>query len=69
MNKIIRICLYGSIVWLIPFLIAIPFYSPDGTLLPDEHLFKSVMIVTGGLAGSFLLIRLFQEMDPDQLDT
>lgn len=62
MNKFLRIFLYGCTVWLIPFLIAIPFYSPEGRVLIEEHFFKSIMIVTGGCVGAFLLIRLFQNM-------
>lgn len=62
MNSTLRIFLYGIIVWLIPFLIAIPFYSPNGTTLVDEQLFKSIMIVTGSIVGACLLIRLYSEI-------
>lgn len=60
MNRILLIILYGCVVWLVPFLIAIPLYSPDGTLLTDEQVFKSIMIVVGAVTGAFLLVRLYK---------
>lgn len=65
MNRTLTICLYGGIGWLIPFLVAIPFYSPNGQLLVDYALFKNVMVVTGGLVGAFLLILLFKSFSGD----
>ena len=62
MNFTVKTILYGILVWLVPFIIAIPFYSPDGTLLIDVHFFKTIMIVTGGAIGAILLIRLFSEI-------
>ncbi|HOJ95880.1 MAG TPA: hypothetical protein PK024_03450 [Methanospirillum sp.] len=59
MNFTLKTILYGVLVWLVPFLIAIPFYSPEGTLLIDEHFFKTAMILAGGGIGAILLIRLF----------
>ena len=60
MNRILLVILYGCIVWLVPFLIAIPLYSPDGTLLIDGQVFKSIMIVIGAVTGAFLLVRLYR---------
>ncbi|MDD1724983.1 MAG: hypothetical protein LUQ07_07625 [Methanospirillum sp.] len=60
MNRIIKICLYAVIGWLVPFLVAIPFYTSNGQLLVDYALFKNVMVITGGLIGAFLLIQLFK---------
>ena len=60
MNRTILIVIYGFLVWLIPFLVAIPFYSPDGAILVDEQLFKSIMIVTGAIVGAFLLVKYFK---------
>ncbi|PWR75151.1 hypothetical protein ACKUB1_06165 [Methanospirillum stamsii] len=69
MNRNIRIILYGIIVWLIPFLVAIPFYSPDGTIQVSDQLFKSIMIVTGSIVGAYLLIRLFSDIQEKFIQT
>jgi uncharacterized membrane protein YpjA len=60
MRALIRIIWCGFLSWLIPFLIAIPFYSPAGDLLVDQDLFKSIMIITGALVGSVLMVHLFK---------
>ena len=61
-REIVRIIGYGFLTWLIPFIIAIPFYSPDGKILVDPFLFKSIMVVTGAVVGAFLIIRLFKPL-------
>jgi hypothetical protein len=60
MERVIKIIAFGFLTWLIPFLVAIPFYSPNGTILIDQSLFKSIMIITGGITGAFLVIRSFK---------
>ncbi|TGL76860.1 hypothetical protein [Leptospira yasudae] len=55
---LIRILAYGFLVWLIPFMVAIPFHTPDGQLLTDIFLFKSVMILVGNLTGCILIVAL-----------
>jgi len=65
MHFIVKIILYGILVWLVPFVIAIPFYSPEGILLVDEHLFKTVMILSGGGTGAILLVLLFRDIKQD----
>ncbi|MCG6194242.1 hypothetical protein LFX25_13405 [Leptospira sp. FAT2] len=55
---LIRIFAYGFLVWLIPFMVAIPFHTPDGQLLTDIFLFKSVMILVGNLTGCILIAAL-----------
>jgi hypothetical protein len=69
MNFTVKTILYGILVWLVPFIIAIPFYSPEGTLLVDVHFFKTVMIITGGAIGAILLIRLFSEISDQYVRT
>lgn len=49
----------GILSWLIPFLVAVPFYSRDGVLLVDAALFKSLMIVTGSVTAAVLMIWFF----------
>ena len=61
MNFTLKTILYGILVWLVPFIIAIPFYSPEGALLVDVHFFKTIMILAGGVIGAVLLTRLFSE--------
>jgi hypothetical protein len=58
-KKSFRLLAYGGLTWLIPFLAAVPFYSPGGALLVDVFFFKSVMIVVGGITGAALLVLWF----------
>lgn len=39
-------------------MVAIPFHTPDGQLLTDIFLFKSVMILVGNLTGCILIAAL-----------
>jgi len=55
--------LYGLLTWLVPFAVAVPFYSRNGTLLIDVFLFKSIMIVVGGLVGLALTVGYFMRTD------
>ncbi|EQA53354.1 hypothetical protein CH370_17925 [Leptospira kmetyi] len=57
-QHLVRIFGYGFLLWLIPFLVAIPFYTRDGKLLTDIFLFKSVMLITGSLTGCLLFVSL-----------
>ncbi|WP_067047748.1 hypothetical protein [Methanofollis ethanolicus] len=59
LKKTGRLLLYGALTWLVPLLVAIPFYGPGGGLLVDVFLFKSVMIVVGGVTGALLLVHWF----------
>jgi hypothetical protein len=52
----------GLLSWLVPFLAAIPFYSPSGVLLADVALFKSVMVVTGSVTAGVLLVWYFGQV-------
>lgn len=63
MNNSVRVVFYGIITWLVPFLIAIPFYSPGGQVLIDRDLFKSIMIVCGAAIGAVLIVRYFRTLD------
>ncbi len=40
MNFTLKTILYCILVWLVPFIIAIPFYSPEGALLVDVHFLR-----------------------------
>lgn len=50
--------LFGFLVWLIPFVTAFGFYSPDGKLQADIFLFKTVMILVGNATGCYFLFLL-----------
>jgi len=63
MNKHIRNILYGFLVWLIPFVASIFFYSKEGGLTIDVFLFKSIMIVIGSISAAFLLISYFKNIN------
>ena len=61
-KKVLVILLYGFLLWLIPFIIAVFFYSRDGQLLIEIFLFKSIMIVSGSITGSIFLILYFKKI-------
>ena len=67
MNKTVKMILFGFLVWLIPFVVSIFFYTKDGKLLIDIFLFKSIMIVTGSINGAVLLILYFKKITKDYL--
>ncbi|MBM9502475.1 hypothetical protein JWG44_19665 [Leptospira sp. 201903071] len=66
---LVRILSYGFLVWLIPFAVAIPFYTRDGKLQTDIFLFKTVMILVGSLTGSLLLASLAIRISGKTLST
>ena len=55
MKKEIKIILFGILSWLIPFAVSMFFYNKEGRITIDIFLFKSIMILTGSLAGAFLM--------------
>jgi hypothetical protein len=46
--------------WLVPFLIAVPFYGKNGNLLIDLWLFKSIMIVVATITAAILMVWFFR---------
>lgn len=50
----------GVLIWLVPFLAAIPCYGPGGALVIDQMLFKSLMIVIGAFTAAALLVWSFR---------
>jgi hypothetical protein len=52
------------LTWLVPFVIAIPFYGP-GSLLIDQQLFKSLMIVVGSITAAILIVWCFRPVERD----
>ncbi|MCG2689886.1 hypothetical protein L6252_01220 [Candidatus Parcubacteria bacterium] len=62
MKKIVKIALFGCLTWLIPFIVSFFFYSKDHTLLINEQLFKSIMIIVGLATGAWLLTSYFKKI-------
>ncbi|MCR9143875.1 MAG: hypothetical protein NXI24_16635 [bacterium] len=52
-----RLLARGALLWAIPFLISIPFFNRAGELQIDLFAFKSLMGISGSLAGVLLLLR------------
>ncbi len=67
MKSIKKTLIYGFLTWLIPFIIAIPFYSRDGQPLIDIFLLKSIMIVVGSTTGAIFLILYFKKVTENYL--
>ncbi|MDD3856582.1 MAG: hypothetical protein PHP43_00860, partial [Methanoculleus sp.] len=51
---------FGLLTWLLPFLLAIPLYSPEGAPLYDIFLIKSVLLVFSAALGTFLILVYFR---------
>ncbi|MEE8576177.1 MAG: hypothetical protein V3T31_02880 [candidate division Zixibacteria bacterium] len=62
MKSIKHTLAFGFLTWLIPFAVAIPFYSKDGQLLIDIFLFKSIMMIVGAAAGALFMVLYFKKV-------
>jgi len=67
MKKFFKKVLYGFLVWLIPFVASLFFYTKEGRLSIDIFLFKSIMIVVGSISAAFLLVSYFKKINIDYL--
>ena len=56
----VRTTLLGVVSWLIPFLASLLFFDRTGQLLISQPLFKSIMVVVGGLVAVGLLVVAFR---------
>ncbi|HMK53729.1 MAG TPA: hypothetical protein VK444_03020 [Methanobacteriaceae archaeon] len=65
MNKYLKIVFFGFLVWLIPFVASLFFYTSGGKLIIDIFLFKAIMIVIGSISGAILLILYFKKIHTD----
>lgn len=59
--KIARLFFFGLFVWMVPFVVAFPFYSSTGELTIDVFLFKSIMILTLVATTAFLSAVYFKK--------
>ncbi len=57
--------LYGFLVWLVPFAVSIPLFTPDGEPRIDVFLFKTIMLIIGSVTGAALLVRYFRKVNSD----
>lgn len=58
----LRTTLLGVASWLIPLLVSFLFFDRTGQLLVSQPLFKSIMVVVGGLVGVALLVVAFRRV-------
>ena len=62
MLKTIKIIIFGFLIWLIPFLISMPFYK-NGQPAINIFTIKTLMIFTGTFITAILLILLFKKQN------
>jgi hypothetical protein len=65
MDKYSRVIFLGFLSWLIPFVASVFFVDQSGNYLVPEALFKSVMVVSGVLTGTYLAVRYFKKVKAD----
>jgi hypothetical protein len=65
MDKYLKLIIFGLLTWIIPFIAAFFFYTPEGTLAVDIFLFKSIMVVLSTFIGVILLIKYFETVKVD----
>ncbi|USN45478.1 MAG: hypothetical protein H6502_05535 [Candidatus Woesearchaeota archaeon] len=65
MHKLVKITGLGVLAWLVPFLAAFFFYTPDGVPRIDVFFFKTLMIVIGTIVGMILLVWYFKDIKKD----
>lgn len=54
----LRVLGFGFLIWLVPFIVAFGFYTPEGKLQGDFFVFKTTMLLVGNLTGCFFLALL-----------
>jgi hypothetical protein len=58
-----RTTLLGLASWLIPFAASFLFFDGTGQLLISQPLFKSIMVLVGGVSGAALLVAAFRRIE------
>ena len=59
----LRTTLLGLASWFIPFAVSVAFFDRTGQLLIAQPLFKSIMVIVGGVSGAGLLVAAFRRID------
>lgn len=67
MNKYLKIGLFGFLTWLIPFVVGLLLYSPQGQPVVDALVFKAIMMVVGSITGAALLVLYFRKVEKNHL--
>lgn len=57
--KYVKFVGFGILTWLLPFLLSVPLYSPEGVPLYEIFLIKSVLLVFSAALGTFLILVYF----------
>ncbi len=55
--------LWGIAIWLVPFIISVPLYSPAGALLIDANSFKTLMVIAGAAIGAVACVMYFRKVE------
>ena len=63
MKKELRISLLGILTWLVPFIVAMFFYTKEGQLSIDIYLFKTIMLLIGNIFGIIMLLVYFMKIE------
>lgn len=58
----LRLIGFGLLTWLLPFLVSVPLYSPEGEPLYDIFLIKSVLLVFSAALGTLLILVYFRNV-------
>lgn len=61
-SKVRKLIGFGILTWLLPFLLSVPFYSPEGEPLYDIFLIKTILLVFSAAFGTFLILIYFRDV-------
>lgn len=67
MKKYVKAGIFGLLTWVIPFVVAMFFYTREGQLTINATTFKTIMIVVGAATGAFLLVLYFKKLEKNLL--
>jgi len=62
MNKIVKLLLLGLMTWVVPFIAAFFFFDETGQIAVDMYLFKTMMLLIGGVTGALAIIIYFKKV-------
>lgn len=63
MKNIVKLSLLGLMTWSVPFITSFLFFNKSGALSIDIFLFKTIMIIVGGITGAFAIIIYFKKQE------